>query len=173
MKENSCKTVLSTSAVGWKVVVGGTRLPQLPHPLLLGVHHRSQAGRMIIFKCQRVRERERERGTESSSNQMAQKRKEHKEGKKCWVLYLTSIQPPSLSPQSLVTAAVVVVVVQFISTLPLHFTSNVKVKCITGPGLDKGRARGDVRGVLLIGGSHSCLFSGHLTGFLTTKQPHN
>ena len=85
-------------------------------------------------------------------------------------LYLTSTQPPSLS-LSHVRAAVVVVAVQFITTL--HFTSNVKVKCLTGAGLDQGRARGDVRGVLLIAGSHSRLFSGHLTGFLTTKQPVN
>ena len=38
----------------------------------------SRAGIMIIFKCQRVRERERE----TSTNQIAQNRKEDKEGKK-------------------------------------------------------------------------------------------
>ena len=126
----------------------------------------SRAGIMIIFKCQRVRERERE----TSTNQIAQNRKEDKEGKS--VIFVFDFNPASLS-LSHVRAAVVVVAVQFITTLPLHFTSNVKVKCLTGAGLDQGRARGDVRGVLLIAGSHSRLFSGHLTGFLTTKQPVN
>ena len=146
VKENSCKTVLLTSTGGRKVMVGGRRLPQLPHHT---VARRAPSQAMVILKCQSRRERER-----YQPMMLLRKGKKHKEGKtKTWL------------ELSLCERRTGVDVLQFISSAD---SSALDMKCegqmYYWPGLGLARPRCELR-VLIFSDSHSW----HLAGFLTNR----